>query len=232
MNLDVGGTRRLRLHAAAAQVGSAAPARFVYASDLHIGLPWTRNMDALLEDAMERSGADTLLLGGDLVNHRSGAPRLERAVARLARRFVVAAVPGNHDRFSREHVRSAVLAGGGRWLPDAPLLLAGGRVRVDGTIRRADAAPGVTRVLCAHEPDVFPVAARAGYALVLAGHLHGCQFVGWHRGGRMFPGAWFFPWNGRRFEQDGSTMLVSVGCGDAIPARWNCPREAIVCDLT
>ncbi|MCE9637225.1 MAG: metallophosphoesterase [Planctomycetes bacterium] len=214
-----------------ADLGIGESIRLVYASDLHMGLPWTSNMGSLLADAVVRAEATTLLLGGDLVNHWSGTRMLERAVALISREVTVAAVPGNHDRRSAAAVRSAVIAGGGRWLPDDPLMLANGRLRIDGALRRDPLAPGVVRVLCAHEPDVFTLAARIGYPLVLAGHLHGCQFVGWSRGGRMFPGAWFFPWNGRQFERDGAKMWVSVGCGDAIPARWNCPREVLVCDL-
>jgi len=231
MTFDIGATRELRLHAVSADLGIGEPVRLVYASDLHIGLPWTRNMGDLLEDAVARAGATTLLLGGDLINHWTGVRALERAVAQVSGRVTVAAIPGNHDRRSIPELRSAVLAGGGRWLPDGPLVLAGGRLRIDGAPRRDRPSPGVARVLCAHEPDVFPVAARIGYPLVLAGHLHGCQFVGWSHAGRMFPGAWFFRWNGRRFGRDGATMLVSVGCGDAIPLRWNCPREVLVCDL-
>ena len=35
--------------------------------------------------------------------------------------------------------------------------------------------PGACNVLLSHNPDVFPVAARQGYNLVLAGHTHGGQ---------------------------------------------------------
>jgi len=36
-------------------------------------------------------------------------------------------------------------------------------------------APGVVNLLLSHNPDVFPVAARKGYDLTLAGHTHGGQ---------------------------------------------------------
>ena len=35
--------------------------------------------------------------------------------------------------------------------------------------------PGALNVLLSHNPDVFPVAARQGYNLTLAGHTHGGQ---------------------------------------------------------
>ena len=36
-------------------------------------------------------------------------------------------------------------------------------------------APGAFNVLLSHNPDVFPVAARQGYQLTIAGHTHGGQ---------------------------------------------------------
>lgn len=224
----VGSSRRLRVREESVEVG--ARARFLYASDLHLGLPWTRNVGDLLDEALDRTGTDTILLGGDLVNHGAGVRVLEPAIARLARRATVAAVPGNHDRRSLDAVRGAVLAGGGRWLPDAPLV-AGDGVRIDGRLER-HADGSAPRILCAHEPDVFPVAAKAGYAAVLAGHLHGCQFVAFRRGGMLHPGAWFYRWNGLRFRDGRATMLVSTGCADALPLRWNCPREVLLCTLS
>ena len=87
-------------------------------------------------------------------------------------------------------------------------------------------------MLCAHDPAVFPQAARAGYGLVLAGHLHGGQVVLFERGGLLYPAAWVYPWNGTRFEREGSTMLVSRGVCDTLPLRFNCPREVLRCELT
>ena len=47
----------------------------------------------------------------------------------------------------------------------------------DKYLRGADrlVVPGETNILLSHNPDVFPVAARQGYNLVLAGHTHGGQ---------------------------------------------------------
>ena len=89
--------------------------------------------------------------------------------------------------------------------------------------------PAHCQVLCTHHPG--PPAARQGFDLILSGHLHGGQFVFYERGGKLYPGAFAYRWNGLRFQENGHTLLVSRGVRDTLPLRWNCPREVIVVDL-
>jgi predicted MPP superfamily phosphohydrolase len=86
-------------------------------------------------------------------------------------------------------------------------------------------------VLCAHNPSIWKPARDAGFDLVLAGHLHGCQGVLFEAGGRLYPGAFFYPHNHLRQECEGSRLVVSMGCSDLIPVRWGCPREIVLCIL-
>src|SRR5438105_2942103 len=82
--------------------------------------------------------------------------------------------------------------------------------RVIATIQ-THPTPGIHHVLCGHDPAIFNAACKAGYRLVLAGHLHGgqCVLVTWRD--RLYPGAWFARWTGLRFHQGNTTMLVSRG---------------------
>ena len=58
----------------------------------------------------------------------------------------------------------------------------------------APPADGHVRVLCAHNPRIWKTSRDAGYDLVLAGHLHGCQLVACEYRDRLFPGALFYPY--------------------------------------
>jgi hypothetical protein len=51
------------------------------------------------------------------------------------------------------------------------------------------------------------------------------------RNGMLYPGAWFFRWNGLQFLERSCMMLVSRGMADTLPLRWNCPREVLLCEL-
>lgn len=232
---EVGASNPLSIrHERIAGPGAGKPLRLLYASDLHLFHRTRSPIVEQLAGAVEETAPDAVLLGGDLVDRRAALPLLQSCVARLAPRRPVFAVGGNHDRLTgKDAVRQAVEAGGGRWLEGDSLALAarGARsIRLDGTLR-GEASAGDFRILCAHDPKIFPAALKAGYALVLAGHLHGGQWVFAQRGNRLFPGAWFYRWNGLRFEAGRGTLLVSRGVSDTLPVRWNCPREVILCEI-
>jgi uncharacterized protein len=210
------------------KLGMVRPLRVLYASDLHLGLRWTRGIPGQLVQAVRETAPDLILLGGDLADNRRGLPALEACVRDLVELAPVHAVPGNHDECAGlAKVRAAIKAGGGQWLLDQPIE---GPVRIDGRI--APEVHGGPRLLCAHHPRDFVAAAEAGYKLVLAGHLHGGQCVLATRRERLYPAAWIYRWHGLRFAEWGAVLLVSRGACDTLPVRFNCPREVILCTLT
>jgi predicted MPP superfamily phosphohydrolase len=211
----------------AVHLGLGRRVRLLYASDLHLGHWWTRDVPAQLVEVCREAAPDVILLGGDLVDHRAALGDLHDCVRALGGIAPVAAVPGNHDeRAGVARLRRAVEAARGLWLPGRPLEQP---VRIDAEVRPGGAAP---RLLCAHYPDVFPAAARAGYRLVLAGHLHGGQCVLATRNGRLYPAVWLHRWHGLRFHDGAAALLVSRGLGDTFPFRFNCPREALLCEIS
>lgn len=213
--------------------------KLLFASDLHFG--GKRSLRAInqLIAATEEAQPDLILLGGDLVDSNQGIDLLQNCVAQLSKITPVWAISGNHDVWvNLEKVKQAVLAGNGKWLEDECLFLptfshqdsCEKNLRIDGYIHR-DIPKSDLRILCAHNPIVFSDAVNAGYKLIFAGHLHGCQWVFAENQGLLYPGAWFYRWNGKRFRLNNSTLLVSRGIGDTLPIRWNCPREVIVCKI-
>ncbi len=227
MHIEIGASGPLHVRRENVRLCLTKPIRILYASDLHLGHRWTRRDPDQLVETAALTRPDLLLLGGDLVDTARSLPGLSRLVADLARSVPVYAVAGNHDEsVGLTRVRDAVWAGGGRWLPDEPVV---GPVTIDGTVT---ASGRRSRVHCAHDPAVFPAAAAAGYDLVFAGHLHGGQCVLSNRGDRQYPAAWFNQWHGLRFEERGTRMLVSRGVADTVPLRFNCPREVILCDVS
>lgn len=217
---------------------STKPSCFVYASDLHLAGAWTAKVVDELVSLVHQEQPSFVMLGGDLVDRKKALPLLLDCVSRLRRVCPVLAVPGNHDGWvGLERVRACVLEAGGVWLIDQPWsssppsdTVVPWSLQVDGVCSRASSEERRTfRILCAHYPSVFPKAIEAGYDLVLAGHLHGGQAV-LHQSSRglMYPGAWFFRWNGLVFEEQGCRMWVNRGANDTFPLRWNCPREVLV----
>lgn len=225
--LRVGRAHPLFIRREEVVVGLPSPITLLYASDLHLTAAGARVADKIVA-AAARERPDAVLLGGDLVEGKRGLGPLADMVGRLARVAPVLAVEGNHDRFwGAAAVRSAVIQGGGHWLFDAPVRAAGLCL-----VATPEAVPAdEPTCLVGHDPAQFPEAVAAGAALVFAGHLHGGQCVLGERGGRLYPAALFYRYNGLRFAEARTTMLVSRGASDTLPLRYDCPTEVIACQV-
>jgi len=202
--------------------------RILFASDLHLKKNGPQKVFEGILEIVSRERPDVVLLGGDLVDWRTGLSTLRELVGRISTLASVAAVAGNHDRWiGLSRVREAVLQSGGHWLDDKPFPWAEQCVAYGSPDQPR--LPGQCHVLCSHDPS--PPSARPGFDLILSGHLHGGQFVFYEYNGRLYPGALLYRWNGLRFHDGNRTLLVSRGVRDTLPLRWNCPREVIVVDL-
>lgn len=224
--LEIGAHNRLQIREVCLPRTGYAPTTLLYASDLHLSR-WSPHIAAQLVEAVETVLPDIILLGGDLVDAPNGFPYLSECIQRMVAICPVWAISGNHDEMvGLNSVRNCVVAAGAKWLDGTFCQF--NRLRIDG---KCQAAGDSFSILCAHDPAIFPQAADCNYDLVLAGHLHGSQCVLFRRDEMLYPGAWFFTWNGDQFQQGRTTMIVSRGMNDTLPARWNCPREVIVCRI-
>lgn len=226
-SLEIGAHSRLHIREVClSRPPGHAETRLLYASDLHLSR-WSPHIAQQLVEVVESVRPQLVLLGGDLVDAQNGFPYLADCIRQMVAVCPVWAIPGNHDELvGLNRVRDCVEAAGGCWLDGTSFSFNG--IRIDGNCQPVGRE---FSILCAHDPAVFPQAARYGYDLVLAGHLHGSQCVLFRRDDMLYPGAWFFPWNGDHFQQGRTTMIVSRGLNDTLPARWNCPREVIVCKI-
>ncbi len=106
--------------------------------------------------------------------------------------------------------------------------------RVDNLEKVASGLPeGAISILLSHTPEIYRLAAHAGFDLMLSGHTHGGQIC--LPGGipvtldarlprRMGAGAW---------QYHGLQGYTSVGAGTCIvPVRFNCPPEVTLHRLT
>jgi uncharacterized protein len=84
----------------------------------------------------------------------------------------------------------------------------------------------VPNLLLSHNPDVFPVAARQGWDLTLAGHTHGGQVNLEILGENINPARFFTPYIYGVYEQAGRQIAVSRGLGTVgAPMRAGAPPE-------
>lgn len=207
--------------------------RLLYVSDIHLRNGRCDTLCRQVLDAVAASDPDVVLLGGDLIDSSSKLGTLSRLVEHVRKVAPVLAIGGNHDRLvGMDLVRDAIEQGGGQWIHDrAARIMFGDRVIVVSGPEATSTAVGDVRILCAHNPRVWKTSRNAGYDLVLAGHLHGCQLVAWEYRDRLFPGALFYPYCFSSHRRGSSRLVVSRGVSDLLPIRWRCPREVVLCHV-
>ncbi len=229
-SLEIGLTQAL--HVREERLTTRADAcRLLYVSDIHLRNGRSDTLCRQILDAATRCKPDAVLLGGDLADRPSELTRLSALVTGLRALSPVLAIGGNHDRsVGMDSVREAVVDGGGQWIHETVARVTHGRrvisISGPGTAPTADAD---VRVLCAHNPRIWKTSRHAGYHLVLAGHLHGCQLVACEYRDRLFPGALFYPYCFLSHQRGSTRLVVSRGVSDLLPIRWRCPREVVLC---
>lgn len=224
--------------------------RLLQLSDIHLSAFLSEKQLARVIDASNHLRADLALITGDLIS--VPADPLDACIRQLARLKTSAGVfgcMGNHERFARAE-RHAELAGaraGIAFLRGSarPLRFGNSVLNLAGVdyqtlhdrasyLRGAErlVRPGALNVLMSHNPDVFPVAARQGYDLVLAGHTHGGQISVEILDQNITPARFLTPYVYGLFRSGSSAEYVSRGIGTiGIPARIGAPPEISILRL-
>jgi predicted MPP superfamily phosphohydrolase len=227
--------------------------RLALISDIHLSPFLSEGELARVIDMTNETHPHLALVTGDLIS--TAADPLDACLRQLARLRAEAGIwgcMGNHEvhagaqPYAEEQGRRlgiAFLRGAHTALRfgTATLNLAG--VDYQSIRRPSDyltgaerlVLPGAVNILMSHNPDVFPVAARKGYDLTVAGHTHG---------GQVNTEILHQQWNVARFltpyvygmyelrEPRPSRVYVTRGIGTVgLPARLGAPPEVAVLRL-
>jgi len=224
--------------------------RILHLSDIHLSPFLSEDELARVIDASNALRAHVAMVTGDLISSRRDP--LDVCIRQLARLKADAGIfgcLGNHERYSRVERRTVELSArhGIRFLRGQAQQLRFGTSVVNvagvdyqplsdraGYLRGADrlVTPGALNVLLSHNPDVFPVAVRQGYDLVLAGHTHGGQVSVEILDQAINPARFFTPYVYGLYRSEKSAAYVTRGIGTiGIPVRVGAPPEITVVRL-
>jgi uncharacterized protein len=222
--------------------------RILLLSDIHLGMFLSERELARMIDAACELDPHIAFATGDFIT-TFGDP-LEASIRQVARVKADAGTLGclgNHERYAHAEVEATrlaaragipILRGESRQLRfgSAVLNVAGvdyqrtssWQRQRHGYLAGAESLiqPGAVNLLLSHNPDVFPVAARQGWSLVLAGHTHGGQVTVEILDRSISPAAFLTPYVRGLYRIGASAEYVTRGIGTVgIPARLGAPPE-------
>jgi len=216
--------------------------KLVQLSDIHLS-PFLSEHELARAVAMANETKPHLaFITGDLIT--SASDPLDACLRQLSRLKADAGILGclgNHEIYARAEERAPVegrrlgidfLRGQSRRLRFGDALLNVGGVDYQPFQTRylfkagALVMPGATNVLLSHNPDVFPVAARQGWNLTLAGHTHGGQVNVEILNQSLNFARFFTPFVYGLYTEGNSSAYVTRGIGTVgVPARIGAPPE-------
>ena len=216
--------------------------RIAHVTDFHLGdlMPLGRALGA--QERLAALRPDLLACTGDVVDlDLDGAEPLLAAMGAIEAPLGRFLVLGNHDHLEDGHMLASMAVMRGLQVPHGEVVPAGGGsdpLLVGGVDwargvrtldRMVDALPSRPHLLLAHNPKVFPAAARARIPLTLAGHTHGGQVALRDR-----PRANLSMLHGHSsglYERGSSRLFVNVGAGSWFPLRRNVPAEIVMLEV-
>jgi predicted MPP superfamily phosphohydrolase len=216
--------------------------RLVQLSDIHLSPFLSERILARAVDMANETRAHLALVTGDLISTpRDPLDICLRQLSRLRADAGIFGCMGNHEIYANaeDYVEQQAARLGHRYLRQraeslrfgqATLNLAGVDYQASHKAYLVGAermvTPDAFNVLLSHNPDVFPVAARQGYPLTIAGHTHGGQVRVEILHQDMNIARFFTPYVDGLYRRDHAAVFVSRGIGTiALPARLGAPPE-------
>jgi len=216
--------------------------RLVQLTDIHLSPFLSERELARAVDMANETRAHVALVTGDLIS--TGNDPLDICLRQLARLRADAGVfgcLGNHEIYAKaeDYVEKHGARLGHHYLRQraeslkfgqATLNLAGVDYQASRKPYLVDTermvAPEAFNVLLSHNPDVFPVAARQGYQLTVAGHTHGGQVRVEILRQDLNIARFFTPYVAGLYRRDNAAVFVSRGIGTiGLPVRLGAPPE-------
>lgn len=205
--------------------------RLVFASDFHFTAHSASFANGLAGRILQLQ-PDLLILGGDYADTPKGLKLFAETLNQWAGKFPIVWIYGNHDALYKSKVQEIFSGLNATSLhgKSVKISLNGENIWLDGSQTIQGPQHNLFSIKVVHKPKKADK--LQGWNLILAGHLHGGQWVWFEKHSKLFPGAWFYPQNFLRKVFGRSVYLVSRGLGDTLPLRWNCPCEILHIHLT
>jgi len=216
--------------------------RLLQISDIHMGDYFSAHDLARAIGAANELRADVAFVTGDLITTKwDPLDACLHELSKLRASSGVWGCMGNHEMHARveNYTAAKALEFDLRFLRHqaVPLTFGQSRINLVGVdhqrrlelyLERVEELiePGVFNLLLSHNPDVFPIAARQGFGLTLAGHTHGGQINLEIAGSNLNIADLLTPYTKGFYQLANSSLYVNSGLGTiGVPVRIGAPPE-------
>ena len=175
-----------------------------------------------------------VLMTGDFFDFPYGAKLFKIFMKEIAQIQPVIFIRGNHEFFYGKNIANSLIGIPNCFCVENEVytlnLKNGYSINVASLkiINRISRLPNQLNIGLLHNPETLGCNDTKNVDLILAGHLHGGQFILCQtKDGNHFPASLFYKNCFDRKSILNTTVLVSKGLGDTLPFRFNCPKEII-----
>jgi hypothetical protein len=209
----------------------------LHISDIHIWFSG-KILDEL-KAIIYQSKSDLLIFTGDYYDTPKGASIFREFIIELSLTQTMVLIRGNHDFLFGSRIANSYMD-----IPNCHCVeesifsftsVKGYAYMITSWAQRSQLmqlANGKNIALI-HNPEKLNEREMKGIDLVLAGHLHGGQFILYKTAlNNHFPGNLLYKYCTDRRQIKNTTLVISRGLGDTFPFRLNCPKEVVRITIT
>lgn len=204
----------------------------LHISDIHLW--YSTSILKALAIRISELDPDIILLTGDYYDVPRGAHNFRQFLLQMSQGYLILFIRGNHDRMYGSKVSNLLMN-----IPNCVCVEdlvftyeseKGYLYNITEWANRENLPKGKneTNIVLVHNPERIRTNELKNIDLILAGHLHGGQFVFFKtKNTSHFPGSILYRHCTDRKQIENTTLIVSRGLGDTFPLRLNCPKEIV-----
>lgn len=204
----------------------------IHISDIHLWCS-TRILKKI-KSIIISNNPDLIILTGDYYDTPKGAYNFREFLSDISRKYTVVFIKGNHDTIYGAKILNLLFDIPNCFFVESEIYKYKSKQGFNynitswGNKNSLPNSGNEKNIVLIHNPEKIVVRELLNIQLILAGHLHGGQFVFFKtKNNSNFPGCLLYKHCADRKQILDTTLIVSKGLGDTFPLRLNCPKEIV-----
>jgi uncharacterized protein len=205
----------------------------LHLSDIHVW--FSKSILYIIEAKIDELKPDIVVMTGDYYDLPIGARLFRQFMISVAKKYQIIFIKGNHDDIYGTKISNLLLE-----IPNTVHLenmkyafksSKGFQFNFSDWSQVSDLkiTQNQKNIVLIHNPEKIIDSELDNIDLILAGHLHGGQFIFFKdRNLNLYPASFIYKNCCDRKQIFNTTLIVSKGIGDTFPFRYNCPKEIIL----